>query len=167
MVLPVALTAALSGRISKWLAFRLDLPRDTGFSDLERALPPDGEFAIQRAINGAVASGRMDLTKPAFPKGLPEGLDFGNLPLKTRTRKCLENAGLLACKRLGTQTLGDLLSIRGFGVDSLINLLNVIDGLDLDTPSGPNSMACRSSLQRNDSAPHAALAKPIADLDLR
>jgi hypothetical protein len=63
------------------------------------------------------------LRQLSLPRPAP-GLTLDDLDLEFRTRKCLEKAGFsTSLEKLGDKTVGDLLSIQGFGRKCLVDLL--------------------------------------------
>ena len=134
-LIPRALKAFFKGKVSARLRRDLGLPRGTPFETLVGALVEAPDHTADRRlldhltdlVGPALISLRQDLTTRAFPAGVSASINFARLPLHTRTWNCLEKEGLLTAEVLQQQSLGDLLSIRAFGVKCLVDLLTAVE----------------------------------------
>ena len=74
---------------------------------------------------------RQDLTALVFSPMDVSSIDIAHLPLRNRTRNCLEREGLLSAEALQGKSLGDLLAIPAFGIKCLVDLLTAVEAANL------------------------------------
>jgi hypothetical protein len=88
---------------------------------------------LVRAVLASISSARAlsAVSDIRFPR-VPPGLRLDSLNLENRTRRCLIREGLDdQMERLGSYTLGDILSVRAFGPRSLLDLLTALEAVQI------------------------------------
>jgi len=151
-LVPRALEAAFTANVPSRLALDLKLPPGTSFEILVPTDVEVGDRTEEHRLLGQLAAlahhaikGGLNLSIPAFPQGLTS-IDLAQLPLRTRTRNCLEREGLFSVDALRRLSLRELFAIPGFGVNCLVDLLTAVEA---DQPAAVR---------------HAVTAGPFAEL---
>jgi len=94
---------------------------------------------------------------------LPEGKKIHDLELEIRTYNCLKKAGYLKSSQdLSSLTIKDVVSIRGFGAKSLVDLLTSIE-----TPISARAPDVNITDEIAPTADQAMLVEPICEKELQ
>lgn len=101
--------------------------------------------AVVHHVRSALHSFPRSILDRRVPS-LPDEVGLDALEVEWRTHNCLSNRGLLKDPAtLGSQTIGNLLGIPGFGAKSLVDLLTSLEGLICHLLSWSRAIECSLS----------------------
>jgi len=126
------------------------------------AVPALARLAAQVVKLVGSPQARRVLEHRHFPRP-PEGVRLEDLPLESRTRRCLVREGLDdQLGELGDRTIGEVLAIRSFGPRCLVDLLSALESFEARQRRGGIaglSEALTAQAQRLAELPGAAEAR--------
>jgi Bacterial RNA polymerase, alpha chain C terminal domain len=140
-LVPRALESVFRGAVPAPLAQALKLAPGTSFESIARGRVLVGERGADRRLlnwlaevaSPALTAGWLDLSALAFPDGVAHTLEVARLPIHVRTWNCLTRERLTSGEALERVSLRELLAIRAFGVQCMVDLLTAVEGAHRST----------------------------------